>query len=196
MWQVTRARCAANLKNARAARPRRERARDGGAALLEFALVAPLFFFVVFAGIELGLMFRTHLTVEDVSRNAARVASVERADVDADRAILERISSSVSTLNGDVTRIVVFNVDTLSDDVPADCLTGSSRSRVCNVYTPVDGDVAALAAGPLETALLAEDRGQLQNLGVYIEYEYRYVTGFLDRTTLTASSVEVVELNL
>ena len=50
--------------------------RDRGAAAVEFALVAPLFFFIIFAAIEMGFMFRAHLSVEDMTRNAARVASL------------------------------------------------------------------------------------------------------------------------
>ena len=176
-------------------RSRRRRARDRGAALLEFALVAPLFFLVVFGGIEIGLLFRSHLAVEDASRTAARVASVERDNVDADRAILERIDRLTKNLNGDVTKVVIYNADTLASEIPADCLT-ASRAGICNYYETTDGDVAALATGSLETALGSDDRRQFENLGIYIEYDYQFVTGFFDSTTLSSTSVEVVELDL
>lgn len=176
-------------------RSRRRRARDRGAALLEFALIAPLFFFVVFGGIEIGLLFRSHLAVEDASRTAARVASVERDNATADQAILERIEQLTRNLNGEVTKVVIFNAETLASEIPDDCLT-ASRADICNYYETTDGDVAALAAGTLETALTDDQRRQFQNLGIYIEYEYQFVTGFFDSTTLNSTSVEVVELDL
>ena len=46
--------------------------------MVEFALVAPMFFFIVFGGIELGLMFRSYLALENLSRSAARIVSIER----------------------------------------------------------------------------------------------------------------------
>lgn len=174
---------------------RRRRARDRGAALLEFALIAPLFFFVVFGGIEIGLLFRSHLAVEDASRTAARVASVERDNATADQAILERIEQLTRNLNGEVTKVVIFNAETLASEIPDDCLT-ASRAGICNYYETTDGDVGALASGSLETALMPENRRQFENLGIFIEYEYQFVTGFFDSTTLNSTSVEVVELDL
>jgi hypothetical protein len=44
--------------------------------------------------------------------------------------------------------------------------------------------------------LTSAERGEWQNLGIYIEYEYQYVTGFFDSITLSATSVEVVELDM
>ena len=61
--------------------------RERGASTVEFALVSPLFFLILFGGIELGLMFRGNLSVEDMTRNAARVASIVRDDPEADRFI-------------------------------------------------------------------------------------------------------------
>jgi len=195
MWKLMRRRRALRSEEQDQPRSRRARTRDRGAALLEFALIAPLFFLVVFGGIEIGLLFRSHLAVEDATRTAARVASVERDSAGADQAILERIDRLTGNLNGEITKVVIFNADTLASEIPADCLT-ASRANVCNFYAPTDGDVATVAGGPLETALLPENRRQFENLGIYIEYEYQFVTGFFDTTTLSSTSVEVVELDL
>ena len=54
------------------------RLRDRGAAMVEFALISPLFFLLLFGGIEMGLMFRGNLAVEDMTRSASRVASIQR----------------------------------------------------------------------------------------------------------------------
>lgn len=176
-------------------RPRRER----GAAALEFALVAPLFLLVVFGGIEIGLMFRSHLALQDMSRSAARVASIQRDNADADREILQRVVNGAATLNGEVTKVIIFHAPTLDASLPASCIDGSdnpaSQAGLCNAYGTEFKDVAA-GSGSVETGLTAAQRTQWQNLGIYIEYDYQYVTGFFDSITLSASTVEVVELDL
>ena len=179
----------------RSARTRRER----GAAALEFALVSPLFFLVVFGGIEIGLMFRSHLALQDMSRSAARVASIQRNAPDADREILQRVVSGSASLNGEVTKVIIFSAPTLDAGLPASCIDGSdnpsSQSGLCNAYGPEFVDVASGVAA-VETGLTSAQRTQWQNLGIYIEYDYEYVTGFFDSITLSAETVEVVELDL
>ena len=181
-------------------KPFRNRRRERGAAALEFALVAPLFLLVVFGGIEIGLMFRSHLALQDMSRSAARVASIQRDSPEADRAILERVKAGSSSLSGDVTKVIIFNAPTLDAELPPSCIDGldnpQSQSGLCNAYDASYVDLAGSGTGTLETGLTAAERSQWQNLGVYIEYEYTYVTGFFDSITLSSTTVEVVELDL
>lgn len=173
--------------------------RERGAAALEFALVAPLFFLVVFGGIEIGLMFRSHLALQDMSRSAARVASIQRDNPDADREILQRVVNGSNTLNGEVTKVIIFHAPTLDATLPPSCIDAldvpATQSGLCNAYDATFVDVAA-GTGSLEAGLTSAERNQWQNLGVYIEYEYQYVTGFFDSITLSSTSVEVVELDL
>ena len=177
-----------------------KRLRERGAAALEFALVAPLFLLVVFGGIEIGLMFRSHLALQDMSRSAARVASIQRDAPEADRAILERVKAGASSLNGDVKKVIIFHAPTLDAELPASCINAldipASQSGLCNAYDASYVDVAGSGTGTLEAGLTAAERSQWQNLGVYIEYEYTYVTGFFDSITLSSTTVEVVELDL
>lgn len=173
--------------------------RERGAAALEFALVAPLFLLVVFGGIEIGLMFRSHLAIQDMSRSAARVASIQRDNADADREILKRVVNGSATLNGEVTKVIIFHAPTLDATLPPSCIDGSdnpaSQAGLCNAYGAEFVDVAAGTAA-VESGLTSAQRSQWQNLGIYIEYDYQYVTGFFDSITLSASTVEVVELDL
>lgn len=176
----------------------RRNLKERGAAALEFALIAPFFFFVVFGGIEIGLMFRSHLALEDMSRSAARVASVERANVNADGQILQRIADRAGALNGDVDKIIIYSAETLDASLPTECETVSaSVANKCNVYIVTGGDVQAIVdAAVWETGLTPAERSQWKNLGIYIEYDYEYATGFFDSITLSTTSVEVVELDL
>jgi hypothetical protein len=62
----------------RSAVVRRGPAREGGQALVEFALVAPLFFLLVFAVIQFGLLMASQNGLVDGVREAARRAATYR----------------------------------------------------------------------------------------------------------------------
>lgn len=167
--------------------------RERGASMVEFALVAPLFFAVIFGGIEVGLMFRTYLGVENLSRSAARIASIERDNLGADDLILTRIATQAGPLQGDVTRIVIFNAPTLDSEVPAGCANGVPLAG-CNTYTVIDGDVLAqLGSGGGGGFAPNTRRPGQDNVGIYIEVEYQFATGFFDTLTLSTTTVEVIE---
>lgn len=177
----------------------RRKLRERGAAALEFALIAPFFFLVVFGGIEIGLMFRSHLALQDMSRSAARIASVQRDAVDADIAILRQINARGSAINGDITKVVIFAADTLNSDISADCKNAtSSRAGQCNVYdiTTTSDLQGIVDTNSYESGLTSAERSAWDNIGIYIEYDYEYVTGFFDSITLSTTSVEVIELDL
>lgn len=190
----------------RSAEPSAKRSlRERGAAALEFALVAPFFFLVVFGGIELGFMFRNYLALEDASRNASRVAAIERIEsptdwVEADKAILARIQQNLGQLNGDITRVVIYNAPTLASPVPPACVTATNSlqgTNQCNVWLVNNGDLQAAINGTVPAKGLQDAfRGQNENIGVYIEFRYEYVTGFLTSIDLASTSTQVVELNL
>jgi len=174
--------------------------RERGAAGLEFALGAPLLFRVVFGGIELGYMFRSHLALKDTARVAARVAAVESSALDAGKGIRETIQARAGDLNGTITRVVIYGAETLESEVPDGCTTGgSSQALKCNVYEVASGDsLQDVIDGFSQNAsgLDEGERGPWDNVGVYIQYDYNYVTGFLDSITLGSSAVQVVELDL
>jgi len=149
-------------------------------------------------------MFRAHLSIQDVSRTAVRVASVERDSTDADVRILETIQSRFDVLNGELQHVVIFEAPTLASglsdangscslDVPLSADTGGA----CTVYTAAQiNDIVNNGATPSVDGFDPADRVALSNVGIYIEYEYQYVTGFFDTRTITSTSVEVVELDL
>ena len=188
--------------------------RDRGAAAVEFALVAPLFFFIVFGGIEVGLLARSSLSLEDVTRRSARIASIERNRPNADAEILTSVQNRIDSLNGELIRVVIFKADSLATDfekdIPTGCLatdppTSADVASVCTVYTA--SEVAAIAADPTSPAATAISNAgftpaeringnQVINIGVHVEYRYQFVTGFFDTTILTSTSIEVVETTL
>lgn len=166
--------------------------------MVEFALVSPLFFFVVFAAIESGLMFRTNLVLEDMSRSSARVGAIERDDTNADVEILREIRNADSTLPGRVKYIMIFKADDLNGNLPAGCLDASGDPvtvpNMCSTYDQSYEDVIN-GSSPTQPGWMPVQREEWDYLGVYVEYDYSFVTGFLGDITLQATSVQVVELD-
>ncbi len=166
--------------------------KERGAAMVEFALVAPLFFLVVFGGIEIGLMFRSYLALENITRSSARIASIERNNDTADDNILARIENQVGPLQGDVTSVVIFRASSLDADVPDPCRTASrSGLNTCNFY-----DIETHGFTPAALASVGwpeASRVGGENIGIYIEFKYTYATGFFDTLTLSSTTIEVIE---
>ena len=174
----------------------RRRKADGkrvrGASMVEFAIVSPLFFFVVFAAIESGLMFRTNIVLEDMARSGGRAGSIARNDLDADEQIIRRISDADSALPGDIKKVIIFEAASLDQEVPANCLLGAPTAQ-CSTYDANYADI--LTTHMPSPGWVAANRDEGEFIGVYVEYDYNFVTGFLGDITLTSTSVQVVELN-
>ena len=174
--------------------------RERGASTVEFALVAPVFFLIIFAGIEMGFMFRSNLSVEDMTRNAARVGSLVRDDPDADRFILEEINQRTRSLNGEILSVVIFSATSLDAEMPAACINAFDVpvdvAGVCNSYGA--SEIAGVADGslPVRTAFDASTRDQWDVIGITVRYRQNSVTGVIDGMTFNATTVEVIELDL
>lgn len=140
----------------------RARKRNGqrGIALLEAAVVTPIFLMVIMAIAEAGLYMRNYLGVSNTVRAGARASSaggdnaagalgtdVASADLYTVAAIA-RESSAIS--RSAIQYVVVYKatgygagpVDDGVDGVPAGCFAGQPRDGLCNVYTTADFDAA------------------------------------------------------
>ena len=123
------------------AEPRRGAPERGG-AMVESAIVALLFFSLVFGLVEAGLIFRSYLTATNASRDGARVASASDNPGYVDWQVLDSLRKATAALpNRDILMIVVYKGDKtlgVRSPVPAQCLLGSGVDDVCNVYTGTD----------------------------------------------------------
>ena len=63
---------------------RRMQERDRGAAMVEFALLLPLFIVMVIGMLEFGLLFKDSLTANSASREAARIIAAAGDNANAD----------------------------------------------------------------------------------------------------------------
>lgn len=71
---------------------RARRARRGGAALIEFALIAVLFFTMLLGMIQFGIYQSTTNTLWNLSREGARFATVSKPSDDAIRDYVRRVA--------------------------------------------------------------------------------------------------------
>src|SRR3954453_18850693 len=86
-------------------RRRQWRAGERGAVLVEFAIIAPVLSMLIFGMIEYGLLFRDYLTVSNVTRTGARVASASGDDTLADYSILQAVKGAAGALPGGIASI-------------------------------------------------------------------------------------------
>lgn len=61
---------------------RSRRARDAGAAAVEFALVFPMLVVLVFGIIDFGALVNAHVTLANATRDAARAASLSATEAE------------------------------------------------------------------------------------------------------------------
>lgn len=81
--------------------PRRRR-DDSGAAAVEFALVMPIFFGIVFAIIAYGMVFAQSLSLSNAARQAARSGVIEGTTCDQIRTLAKDSSATLGMAGDDV----------------------------------------------------------------------------------------------
>jgi Flp pilus assembly protein TadG len=79
--------------------------RDGGQALIEFALLIPVILLVLMAIAQFGGLYNHYVTITDATRAGARMAVVSRAAADPSGAAVQAVRDSAHTL--DQTKLTV-----------------------------------------------------------------------------------------
>jgi hypothetical protein len=134
---------------------RRGRRREGGQALAEFALIAPLFAILIFGFIDVARLYNSWVTIQHASREAARYGVTGRTDC----------------ASGPQTRL--------------DCIEFTARSQTHGLTDEVnDVDVSvrswnypAYADPPTE----GDPGGQCDALEVVVEYGFTPATPLTER---------------
>jgi len=168
--------------------PRQRRAR--GQAMVEFALVAPLFFLVFFGFIEFALISSSIASFNFAAKDAARIGSLlGRTDPTVDTQIVTDVRTHVAgVVMATPTQIEVFKADEGGNPV-----SGTS-GIIENVYD-MNGNIIGTPIWPVDyrnDSLLDADY-----LGVKITFKYTYLTSFVSggnsSLTLSATSVQRIE---
>jgi hypothetical protein len=202
-------------------RPRRsDRASERGAAIIEAAIVTPLFFLMIFGLLEFGLLFRDSLTTDNAAHQGARAASVSGSAANTDYLIIRSIEHGLQAMElQQLDYVVVFKADGPGDDVPAACLSASQTydalnpaAPACNRYAAadffkeLDDPVTGADTGNFRCGMASVDRfwgpaarqtslsAGTDYLGIHIQTGHAFITGlFGDGMDLSETSIVRLE---
>ena len=120
---------------------------DGGAVLVEAAVVLPLLFMLVFGVLEIGSALKSYSGAANAVRAGGRMASVAGNDADADRAILERMARESSGISsGEIEYVVVWHASSTGEQPPAACRPAVQSGPNLSSVGVSDGGVDAVGA--------------------------------------------------
>jgi hypothetical protein len=128
--------------------PRPQSDRERGAALIEAAIILPILFALIFGVLEIGSALKSYSGAANAVRAGGRMASVAGNDVDADRAILERMAHEAEGVTeGEIEYIVIWHAPATGEQPPAGCLPvaqaipntqsvgqAGGAGSACNIY--------------------------------------------------------------
>ncbi len=198
-----------------AALRRRLRDADGnrqrGAALVEFALIAPVLVLITAAIFEFGLAFRDSMTLSNALRSGARVGSNAGRERQADYTILKSVEAAMTEFpTARVERIIVYKASTTNSAVPAACMAVSGSGGVtgsCNVYQSSDlarplsdftGTTTCTGTAPdrywCPTARQNQQALGADYLGVWMQIRYEYVTNVFPGAGITIRDRAIMRL--
>src|SRR4051812_2782916 len=103
--------------------PRRRCRGDAGAAVVEAALVSPLFIYLLFSMIEMGLYFRDYLTIGATSTDAARLGAILGDQADSDFQVIQTVMRTSAPIpRASIKKLVIFRATSGStSSVPTTC---------------------------------------------------------------------------
>lgn len=84
-------------------RGRRDRRRSPGQALVEFALVIPIFLLLLAGMIDFGIGLYSNMTINNAARDGARLGATNCSAIACDLAVRARVVAASSGLNPTVT---------------------------------------------------------------------------------------------
>ncbi len=148
-----------------------KRNSERGASLVEFALVAPLFFLLIFAIIEGSALFYARNTIGLAAADASRAGSIDSFAADADVGIVKSLADAEDRVFGaKIDRIIIFRAEEDGAIPSAGCRSGVSDST-CAVYEPANFD------SPSCSGWCPSNRQPDDLLGVWVETTYEGLSG-------------------
>jgi hypothetical protein len=157
-----------------------------GAALVEMAIVIPIFLALLFVIIELGLAFRSKLIVDDGVQAAARVGAAVGNGLDVDLYILDELIDQVSALPnngiGILSHVEVYkvNADGSPDvgELNRYFYTWTSSTTDCD-WTPCPAGTSGYNSWNWRPGERNVAVGELDQIGVTAYFSHTFITGFL-----------------
>ena len=175
---------------------------ERGSVIVESALILPIFFLVIFGTLEFGLAFRTYLTLDNATRDAARFEATLGNAADADFQTVSQVVNDIANMHaGTLQKIIVFKGtgprSTTASGSLSTCRSGSVVG-LCNTYvgsalTMSSTNFGCGAASPDRYWCPANRKVNLSDppdyVGVYVETLHAGVTGAFGRTRMFEDEV-------
>lgn len=184
-------------------RARRQQRGQRGQSLVEFALVAPIVFFLIFGVIEFALIEASIAAYNFAAKDSARLGSLlGRTDATADGRMLDLIASRVNgVVLAQTVKVEIYRADysgTMVTTTQVDPGTGQVVTVAYeNVYTAPIASPPVASPGTWPVDNRRDNLLDADYLGVRITYRYTYLTAFISggstSLTLTANSVQRIE---
>jgi len=191
---------------------------DGGAVIVEAALVLPLLVILLCGVIDFGIGLRTQTSLQTATRNAARAGAAAVDNTSADQLVLSTLAAGTQGVAGlDITKVIVYEARTADGQPTSDCmntapsgLSARGDNGDCNIYSPQQ--IAAASATPetfvesgagcsgwdgfwcpatMRTANLS---GTVDSLGLWVEATYTPYTGVFGSDPFDISDYVVMKL--
>jgi Flp pilus assembly protein TadG len=162
------------------------RRRSGGQAMVEFAIVAPILFFLLFGVFESGLLLfvvgTARFSAGDMARQESESGNAANAD-QVSLAVLRNGALGTTTLAA-IRQIDVFHLteNAVTGALAPDCNAGvTSPPAPCATYNTfnLDGTTTNGLPAPWTPASRDVKNGESSFLGVRIWYQYNWKTGVL-----------------
>jgi len=185
--------------------------RSRGQALVEFALVIPVFLMLFIAIIEFAFVFNSALGLNFATRNASLAAAEAGNLLGADCAILNSVEKSIGAPM-DLARVQsvtifqadrsgtplgpqdVWKYDTVAHDCPAGATTYSVHFTLSSTTYPATGAVDSNPAGRCDVLRGCSATVPLDSIGVTIDYHYPYHTPLGNFLVLPGWSAGYIDL--
>lgn len=172
------------------------RRSEKGASLVEVGLVLPLLLVLAIGLSEIGFLVIDYITVTNAARSGARTGASLTTDPDTDDAILEVVEEDLCNLaHGDVRVVRIFKAN-------ADGSMSSSRNNytpnaALNCDAPGHSFICDGSEGGCNWASTGRNNVPPDNfdqLGVRIEFDHEYITGFLPLPTVGFVETAIMQL--
>ena len=198
-----------NLDRRRSPVQRRLAARGRGQALVEFALVFPIFILIFFGIIEFSFLFNAELSLNYATRDAALVAAEGGNNANADCLILLKIDEDLNppTAEGNITQVHIYSATEGGDQLatPKEQIYTRGGTTTCGSISAPYTIVGAPGNYPYNIRCSDLDRTTcsagftgpsntgVDIIGVQIDYAYRFVTPMGTTINMTVSNAMRME---
>lgn len=165
--------------------------------MVEFAIIAMVILTLAFGAFEMGMAWSDSQLVTQAARTGARSASQLGTNAAADSFSVESIEAALGDIGTDVTRIVVYEANSADGSMPAGCEAASPPGVVgsCSVYDSSDfGTYASWVNGSWSPSSRLNSFDSADYVGVTIEVERPYRTGFFGSSVFTISDTAVMRI--